>query len=122
MPSYQFNHFTGRLRESTHFQPLYPISATPLHSADPPKMIYDTIKTKPATAGSARSWSSTVQEGKLPEKMLKTMVAYQKDVEAPIFLIKGTPDKIMFGMSCVGLAITMGMAFEFLLRRAFPPK
>lgn len=48
-------------------------SANRLETSEPPKMIYDTIKTKPTVASNVRAASG----GVLPAKMLKTMEEYQ---------------------------------------------
>ncbi|KAK0175667.1 hypothetical protein PV327_009399 [Microctonus hyperodae] len=112
MPSYEFNQFTGRLKNSGHIQPLYPIKPVPLSKTESPKMIWDTIKTKAVkTDVQQASGYSTVSP-----KVLEKMKHYQKDITKPVFLMGGTPDKIFFGLTCaLGVICTIG-TIDFIAR------
>ena len=116
MPIYQFNSFSNRLGESNHLQPLYPLSTNPLSKSEPPKMIYDSIKTKPARISPP---VASAQMSTLHPKMLKKYKFYQKNLETPVYLIRGTPDKILFGITCAGVAAGVVYGMGVLYSMAF---
>ena len=117
MPFYQYNGFLSRITESKSLQPLYPLSATPLSKVDPPKVIYDTIHTKPvstaAPAGSAgMSTSTKYTKSTLDPKRLELYRFYQKNIHEPVFLKRGTPDKILFAFTAIGIGISTLISFS----------
>ncbi|KAK0089654.1 hypothetical protein PV325_006077 [Microctonus aethiopoides] len=112
MPSYEFNQFTGRLKNSLHIQPLYPIKPVPLPKTESPKMIWDTIKTKAVkTDVQQTSGYSTISP-----KVLAKMKHFQADMTKPVFLMGGTPDKILFGVTIALGVICTIETFRFLAR------
>ncbi|XP_012062726.1 PREDICTED: uncharacterized protein LOC105626025 isoform X2 [Atta cephalotes] len=97
MPFYQYNSFTGKLKPSTNFQPLYPISPLPLQKSEP-VIIYDSIKTKPLTVTPKSGYCTdkpVTLDSKLWAKYKHYGVILKKDI--PIYLAGGRRDKIMFG-------------------------
>ncbi|KAF7992785.1 hypothetical protein HCN44_005129 [Aphidius gifuensis] len=116
MPSHQFDKFTGRLKNSTNFQPLSPIAPVPLQQAEPPKMIWDSIKTKPATilSGPQAANMSTC---------CPRVLANQKKFQPPNYMEKevwkmgGRKDKVLFGITCALMLYGFVDAGEFVWRR-----
>ncbi|XP_015108903.1 uncharacterized protein LOC107035822 [Diachasma alloeum] len=127
MPFYQFNHFTGRLKNSTNLQPLYPISPNPLQS-EPPKMIWDSIKTQVVKVDvPARGAASTPggappppggapRKGTVPPRLIAKMKKFQQPGwrTTPVYLMGGTPDKIMFGATVALLVYGLYGVAEFV--------
>ncbi|XP_033231053.1 uncharacterized protein LOC117182120 [Belonocnema kinseyi] len=126
MPFHQFSHFTGRLRQSNQLLPLYPIPPVPLQSSEPPQMMFETIKTKPvqaAAAGSAGSAGSAASKlndfgPHVSPKNREFMRKLQSDLEAPVFLAKGLPDKILFGITVALVTVGMIESIRFIYLRA----
>ncbi|XP_018368819.1 PREDICTED: uncharacterized protein LOC108764910 isoform X3 [Trachymyrmex cornetzi] len=92
MPFYQYNSFTGKLKPSTNFQPLYPIKSEPV-------IIYDSIKTKPLTvtpkSGYCTGGKPATLDTKLWTKYKHYGEALKKDI--PVYLSGGRRDRVMFG-------------------------
>ncbi|CAK9794807.1 hypothetical protein ANTQUA_LOCUS87 [Anthophora quadrimaculata] len=116
MSFHQFNSTTGRLKQSTQLQALSPLLPRPLQKVDLPKMVYDTVKTKPVkTSPPAKSYST------LCPKIAKLQKEMQADLTKPVYLIRGTPDKILFGLTCVLLlGSCINTAYQFtVLKKKF---
>ncbi|XP_018406936.1 PREDICTED: uncharacterized protein LOC108783016 isoform X2 [Cyphomyrmex costatus] len=113
MPFYQYNSFTGKLKPSTNFQPLYPIKSEPV-------VIYDSIKTKPVTitpkAGYCTDKPPTLNP-KLWAKYKHYGEALQKDI--PVYIAGGKSDKIIFGLVCATVGICTLNSFYVIIREAF---
>ncbi|XP_076766157.1 uncharacterized protein LOC143433000 [Xylocopa sonorina] len=102
MSFYKFNAFTGTVKPASQLEAVYPLAPNPLQKVDPPNMIFDAIKTKVATSiGSKKQGYST-----LSPKMIKLQQQYQADLTKPTYLLRGGPDKMLYGFSCAMLAIT----------------
>ncbi|XP_008551005.1 uncharacterized protein LOC103573625 [Microplitis demolitor] len=106
----EFNRLAGRLQASAKLHPLYPIKPVPLSKADSPKIIYDSIKTKAVTVDQV---VGTASYSTLPPRLVAKMKKYQADVTKPVFLINGTPDKILFGTTVFLTFIGLGMCVDF---------
>ncbi|XP_011252145.1 uncharacterized protein LOC105248832 isoform X2 [Camponotus floridanus] len=106
MPFYQYNSFTGRIKPSANFQPLYPLRT------EPPVMIYDTIKTKPLTV-IPKSGYSTDKPASLNPKMLQKFKFFQTSIDKPVYLAGGKKDKILFGFTVayVGICTLQSLVF-----------
>ncbi|XP_011314739.1 uncharacterized protein [Fopius arisanus] len=100
MPFYQFNQFTGRLKNSTNLQPLYPISPNPLQTADQPTMIWDSVKTQAAKVNSPAAGSGG-NVSSLPPQVVAKMKKFQTLGwrGTPVYLMGGSPDKILLGLT-----------------------
>ncbi len=118
MPCDQFKSFTGRLKESSQLQPLYPISTNPLNKLNPPKMIWDSIKTKPLKTTSTSSAAFSTLDPKLIAKYKK----FQTNLEKPVYLMGGTPDKILFGITCALVAAGVIQSLKLFYDMASPKK
>ncbi|XP_057336743.1 uncharacterized protein LOC130675211 [Microplitis mediator] len=105
----EFNRLAGKLQASAKLHPLYPIKPMPLSKADSPKIIYDSIKTKPVTVDRV----ATASYSTVPPRLLAKMKKYQADVTKPVFLINGTPDKIFFGITVALTVVGLGMCADF---------
>ncbi|CAD6212787.1 GSCOCG00011055001-RA-CDS [Cotesia congregata] len=105
----EFNRLAGKLQASAKLQPLFPLRPTPLNKADAPKMIYDTVKTKPVSVDRA----ATASYSTIPPKLEAKMKKFQKDTSKPVFLMGGTPDKILFGITCVLTVFGLGKSAQF---------
>ncbi|XP_051156019.1 uncharacterized protein LOC127278363 [Leptopilina boulardi] len=119
MPFFKFSHLTGRLTENNRLIPLNPIKPIPLESAEIPVIKYDTIKTQAVKSAPATGTQKTNSEyGRLHPKNHALMKTLQADLEAPVFLARGAPDKILFGIT---FALVVGGVLEslrFLVRKA----
>ncbi|XP_011175365.1 uncharacterized protein LOC105207538 [Solenopsis invicta] len=111
MRFYQFNSFTGRLKPSTSFQPLYPISPLPLQKTEP-VMIYDSIKTKPVTVTPAASYC-TEKPRTLDPKMWAKFKHYAATIDKPVYLAGGKKDKMLFlfTVGYVGVCTLQSLVF-----------
>ncbi|KAI4489042.1 hypothetical protein M0804_004540 [Polistes exclamans] len=96
MTYYEFNPFTGRLKESTRFQPYYPLKPSALNTAEQ-KLIWDIMTTKPAEVKSSASVGSSTVDPKL----LAKYKFFQKDIHKPVYLMGGAKDRILFGITIV---------------------
>ncbi|KAK9307835.1 hypothetical protein QLX08_001915 [Tetragonisca angustula] len=90
MSFHQFSKFTGRLRQATQLQALYPLSPRPLEKIEAPKLLFDSIKTKVASTSLSKQHYSTI-----PSKMKKLQQHWQAN-DAPTYLIRGTSDKLIY--------------------------
>ncbi|XP_015184745.1 PREDICTED: uncharacterized protein LOC107070764 [Polistes dominula] len=106
MTYYEFNPFTGRLKESTRFQPYYPLKPSALSKVEQ-TLIWDTMKTKPAEVKSAASVSSS--SSSVDPKLLEKYKFFQRDIHKPVYLMGGTKDKILFGIT---IALTCYIAVD----------
>ncbi|XP_011637489.1 uncharacterized protein LOC105427460 isoform X1 [Pogonomyrmex barbatus] len=111
MPFYQFNSFTGRLKPSTNFQPLYPISPLPLQKAEP-VIIYDSAKTKPMTSKNY----CTDKPKTLDPKMWAKYKHFQAALDKPVYLAGGKKDKLLFGFTVAYLAVCSAQSLVFILK------
>ncbi|XP_020287728.1 uncharacterized protein LOC109856633 isoform X2 [Pseudomyrmex gracilis] len=110
MPFYRFNSLTGRLKSSTHFQPLYPLKAEPV-------VIYDTPKTKPLTVTSSASYSTDLEKPPtLDPKLWAKYKHFQSVIDKPVYLAGGKSDKILFGFTVAYLAVCTAQTVVFVLR------
>ncbi|XP_017798218.1 PREDICTED: uncharacterized protein LOC108579245 isoform X2 [Habropoda laboriosa] len=71
-----------------------------------PQMMYDTIKTKPVATASSTQHYSTVSP-----KILKLRQEMQADMTKPVFLIRGTRDKVCFGVTVALAAVCTVLNF-----------
>ncbi|GAB1863251.1 Cytochrome c oxidase subunit 7A-related protein, mitochondrial [Camponotus japonicus] len=112
MPFYQYNSFTGRIKPSANFQPLYPLSPVPLQRTEPPVMIYDTIKTKPVTV-TPKSGYSTDKPTSLDPKLYQKFKLFQANMDNPVYLAGGKKDKILFGITVayIGICTVQSLVF-----------
>ncbi|KAL2724156.1 uncharacterized protein V1478_008669 [Vespula squamosa] len=107
----EFNPFTGRLKKSTRFQPLYPLNPSILNTTEQ-KLIWDSMTTKSAEvkAPSANRPSSNL-------KIFKTYDFFQKNVHAPVYKMAGGKDMLLFGLTLTlmaGCAANTGkLLYEF---------
>ncbi|CAL1677910.1 unnamed protein product [Lasius platythorax] len=108
MPFYQFNSFTGRLKPSANFQPLYPLRSEPV-------MIYDTIKTKPLTV-TPKSGYCTDKPPTLDPKMWAKYKHFQAALDKPVYLAGGRKDKILFGITVAYLGICTLQSLVFVAK------
>ncbi|XP_012271154.1 uncharacterized protein LOC105694777 [Orussus abietinus] len=107
MPFNEFNSLTGRLKESTKLQPLYPISPIRADKVEPPVIMFDSIRTKPVktiTSQQVAEYSS-----KIDPKMAANFKKFQ-DWTKPVYLLGGTRDKVFFGINLVLTGI--GLCFS----------
>ncbi|XP_043802176.1 uncharacterized protein LOC122719951 [Apis laboriosa] len=95
MSFHQFSAFTGRLKQSTQLQALYPLSPKPLEKIEAPKMMFDSIKTKIASTSNSISRNHST----IPEKMKKLQQEWQADLSKPTFLLRGTSDLIIYRLT-----------------------
>ncbi|XP_043480208.1 cytochrome c oxidase subunit 7A-related protein, mitochondrial-like [Leptopilina heterotoma] len=125
MPFFKFSHFTGRLTENNRLLPLNPIKPVPLDTAEVPPIRFDTVKTQaaksaaPSSAGGS-SVANNPDYARLNPKNHAFMKKLQADLEAPVYLAKGTPDKILFGITVAIVVIASFESFRFLWRKANP--
>ncbi|XP_003689911.1 uncharacterized protein LOC100870212 [Apis florea] len=96
MSFHRFSAFTGRLKQSTQLQALYPLSPKPLEKIEAPKMMFDSIKTKVASTSNFSRHHSTI-----PPKMKKLQQEWQADLSKPTFLLRGTSDLILYRFTIV---------------------
>ncbi|KAK2579527.1 hypothetical protein KPH14_010830 [Odynerus spinipes] len=109
MSFHEFNPFTGRLKESTHFQPFYPLKPSALQKSEPPAMIWDTINTKPVAVKSQTAGFASSVDPKILEKFKH----FQKDIHKPVYLMGGTKDKILFGITLALFSVCAYKTAEF---------
>ncbi|XP_012535270.1 uncharacterized protein LOC105836052 [Monomorium pharaonis] len=111
MPFFQFNSFTGRLKPSTSFQPLYPISPRSLPEGQP-VMIYDTIKTKPVRVTPKASYC-TDKPSTLDPKLWAKFKHFQAALDKPVYLAGGKKDKMLFAFTVayVGVCTLQSLVF-----------
>ncbi|XP_012222344.1 uncharacterized protein COX7AL2 [Linepithema humile] len=111
MPFYKYNSFTGSIKPSTNFQPLYPISPRSLQKSEP-VIIYDTIKTKPLTI-TPKSGYCTDKPRTLDPKLWAKFKHYQAIIDKPVYLAGGKKDKLLFGFTVayVGLCTLQSVVF-----------
>nr|XP_033338070.1 uncharacterized protein LOC117227163 [Megalopta genalis] len=90
MSFHEFNPFTGRLKQSTKVQPLYPVNPRPLQSIEI-DIMYDSIKTKPVktTAPGTAGYST------LDPKLAKLYRKYQANLETYSYTLGGRKDRIL---------------------------
>ncbi|XP_018356438.1 PREDICTED: uncharacterized protein LOC108756837 isoform X1 [Trachymyrmex septentrionalis] len=119
MPFYQYNSFTGKLKPSTNFQPLYPISPLPLQKSEP-VIIYDSINTKPLTV-TPKSGYCTDKPATLSPKMWAKYKYFgktlQKDI--PVYLSTGRRDKIIFGAIVTSIGFCTLNSIYFAVKNSF---
>ncbi|XP_015513417.1 cytochrome c oxidase subunit 7A1, mitochondrial isoform X1 [Neodiprion pinetum] len=120
MPYYNFNSFTGRIAETTHPQPFYPLAPHRLDLAEPPKIMYDSSRTKPVQVASA-STSARPQSTLSPE-MLKKYQKFQAPNNIPVHLKGGPMDKILLGTTVVLIGIGLIQAGDLIYKLGFPKK
>ncbi|KAG7213366.1 hypothetical protein KM043_002661 [Ampulex compressa] len=113
MPFHQFNQLTGRLKESTQLNPFSPIPPVPLQSSEPPKMFFDTVKTKPVQTETATAHKST-----LPLKMEKMYKFFQADVHRPVYRYCGKKDSILFGITATLVFASFARSLKFIVDEA----
>ncbi|KOX72107.1 hypothetical protein WN51_00968 [Melipona quadrifasciata] len=99
MSFHQFSKFTGRLKQATQLQALYPLSPRPLEKIEAPKLMFDTIKTKVASTSLSKQHYSTI-----PSKMKKFQQEWQASNE-PTYLLRGSSDKLIYYFSVVTCVI-----------------
>ncbi|XP_017878785.1 uncharacterized protein LOC108624181 [Ceratina calcarata] len=117
MSFHQFNPLTGRLRQSSQLQSLYPLSPRPLEKSEQ-IMMYDTNKTKPVTTPQqgAKRFASTVDA-----TVAKFQKAYQVDPSKPTYLLRGKSDRLLLGINtaiCV-TSFVINMYYMNVLRKKF---
>ncbi|XP_058810183.1 uncharacterized protein LOC131675272 [Phymastichus coffea] len=118
MPFYQFNSSTGRLKKSAYLQPLYPTSTHPLNKKELLEMIWDSIKTKPLRTISPSSMGFST----LNPKMLAKYKKFQVNVEKPVYLMGGSPDKILFTTTCILVVAGVAQCLKLFYDMANPKK
>ncbi|KZC14669.1 PREDICTED: uncharacterized protein LOC107192784 [Dufourea novaeangliae] len=111
MSFHEFNPFTGRLKQSTQSQPLYPLSPQPLQSTELPVMMYDTIKTKPVKVAS----STVGNYSTLPPKLAELYKKYQADLSKPSYTLGGRKDKVLYAISVVGVIAGFATNMYYLI-------
>ncbi|XP_018311067.1 uncharacterized protein [Mycetomoellerius zeteki] len=113
MPFYQYNSFTGKLKPSTNFQPLYPIKSEPV-------IIYDSIKTKPLTV-TPKSGYCTNKPLTLDTTVWKKYKlfgeALRKDM--PIHVSGGRKDKLLYGFIATYVGLCTLNSFYFIAKEVF---
>ncbi|XP_011340872.1 uncharacterized protein LOC105281377 isoform X2 [Ooceraea biroi] len=109
MRFYQFNAFTGRLKQSTKFQPLYPVKAEPV-------MIYDTIKTKPVTITPALNYCTDKKPATLSPKMWAEYKYFASVIDKPVYLAKGAKDKFWFRFTVAYVGLCTLQSFYFIAK------
>ncbi|XP_034950876.1 uncharacterized protein [Chelonus insularis] len=110
MAFHEFSRSLGRLSRSNKLQPLFPIRPVQL-SKTQSVIIYDSINTKPA---STISKPNLDDRPTVPER-IKYWQKYFQEQEAkgvPVYLMRGTSDKILFGITCVGTFIGLCLSFK----------
>ncbi|KAI4501539.1 hypothetical protein M0802_003416 [Mischocyttarus mexicanus] len=119
MTYYEFNPFTGRLKESTKFQPYYPLKPSALNKADQ-KLIWDIMATKTAEI---KSSSAEVKAKSLPgvdsyrgvdPKLVAKYKFFQRDLSKPVYLMGGTKDRILFGVTIAITCLAAADVAKFL--------
>ncbi|PBC31196.1 Cytochrome c oxidase subunit [Apis cerana cerana] len=108
MSFHQFNAFTGRLKQSTQLQALYPLSPKPLEKIETPKMMFDSIKTKIASTSSSLSRHQST----IPPKMKKLQQEWQVDLSKPSFLLRGTSDLIIYRVTVATTLLGFVMIYK----------
>ncbi|XP_011702134.1 PREDICTED: uncharacterized protein LOC105458491 [Wasmannia auropunctata] len=111
MPFYQYNSFTGKLKPSVNFQPLYPLSPLPLQKGDP-VIIFDTVKTKPVMVTPKASYC-TDKPPTLDPKMWAKYKHFQAVIDKPVYLAGGKKDKALFLFTAayVGVCTLQSLVF-----------
>ncbi|KAF7389119.1 hypothetical protein HZH66_010256 [Vespula vulgaris] len=100
-----FNPFTGRLKKSTRFQPLYPLKPSVLNTSEQ-KLIWDSMTTKSAEVKAPDTGRSSSNL-----KIYKTYEFFQKNIHAPVYKMAGTKDMLLFGITLTimaGCAVNTG--------------
>ncbi|XP_043262914.1 uncharacterized protein LOC122403431 [Colletes gigas] len=113
MSFHEFNSLTGRLKQSTQLQSLNPLPPRPLQSSEIPVMIYDSIKTKPLKVATPTENYST-----LPPRMAALYKKYQADMTKPVYRMGGKKDRILYGISIIGVTIGFVMNIYYLNKGA----
>ncbi|XP_012265356.2 cytochrome c oxidase subunit 7A, mitochondrial [Athalia rosae] len=119
MPFYQFNSFTGRIAETTHLQPLYPLAPNRLDRADPPKIMYDSPHTKPVKVeptSKGRAFST------VPPDVLKKMEKFQVPNNIPVYLKGGMGDKVLLGATVALIGFGFATSIKMIYDLSFPKK
>ncbi|XP_003426168.1 uncharacterized protein LOC100115623 isoform X2 [Nasonia vitripennis] len=93
-------------------------STDPLNKLNPPNMIWDSIKTKTLKTTSTSSAAFSTLDPKLIAKYKK----FQANLEKPVYLMGGTPDKILFGITCVLVAAGVIKSLKLCYDMANPKK
>ncbi|XP_047359118.1 uncharacterized protein LOC124952781 [Vespa velutina] len=108
----EFNPFTGRLKKSTRFQPLYPLNPSILNTSEQ-KIIWDTMMTKPAEVKSQGVGQTTIDP-----KLLEKYSFFQKDLNKPVYRLAGGRDKILYGVTLAIMSVALVDAGTFLYELA----
>ncbi|XP_014468312.1 PREDICTED: uncharacterized protein LOC106741134 isoform X2 [Dinoponera quadriceps] len=109
MSFHKFNPFTGRLKPATNFQPFYPLKTEQM-------MIYDTIKTKPATI-TAKADYCTDKPRTLDPKMWAKYKHFQSDLKKPVYLMGGRKDKVLFGITVALIAVSTAQSLYIVFTK-----
>ncbi|XP_015601541.1 uncharacterized protein LOC107270745 isoform X2 [Cephus cinctus] len=115
MPFHQFNPFTGRLKQTNHLQPLYPLAPHPLEKAEPPKMLWDSMLTKPAKVGPS---VGVARFSKVDPKLLAKYKKFQEPNGIPVYLKGGPMDKVLVGLTFGLIAVGLVQFAEFVYKEA----
>ncbi|KAK1126290.1 hypothetical protein K0M31_004921 [Melipona bicolor] len=107
MSFHQFSKFTGRLKQATQLQALYPLSPRPLEKIEAPKLMFDSIKTKVASTSLSKQHYSTITP-----KMKKLQQEWQAS-DAPSYLLRGSSDKLIYYFSVVATITSTVVNFYY---------
>ncbi|CAL7934645.1 unnamed protein product [Xylocopa violacea] len=110
MSFHKFNAFAGCLKPSSQLEALLPLSPHPLEKVELPKMVYDSIETKPITMSKKQCYST------LSPKFIKLQKESQMDLTKPTYLLRGTPDKMLYRLSVGLLLISTAFNAYYLLQ------
>lgn len=109
MPFFGLNFTNNRLRTNNHLHPLYPLSTTPLDKAET-KVIYDLQSTKPVKTQAANQANYST----LSPKRAELYKFFQKNIDEPVYLKRGAPDKALFLVTVAGTIVGLIWSFKIV--------
>ncbi|CAL7934646.1 unnamed protein product [Xylocopa violacea] len=130
MSFHKFNAFAGCLKPSSQLEALLPLSPHPLEKVELPKMVYDSIETKPITMSKKQCYSTLSPKFIKLQKESQVHICYvlhswkrynkmyvlQMDLTKPTYLLRGTPDKMLYRLSVGLLLISTAFNAYYLLQ------
>lgn len=81
-------------------------------------MLANVLRTRLVAAATPSARFASTLDPKIASKMKK----FQKDVNKEVYLMGGAGDKILFYLTCAGVAVGSAWSFSILWKMANPPK
>ncbi|XP_072753408.1 uncharacterized protein [Anoplolepis gracilipes] len=113
MPFYQYNSFTGSIKPSTNFQPLFPLSSIPLHKVQ--QIIVHDPNTKLVNV-TPKSGYCTDKPPTLDPKMWAKFKHFGAAIDKPVYLAGGKKDKILFGITVAYVGVCTLQSLVFVMK------